>query len=816
MEESGASDRADVLLSSFKSDTRSMIKLMRKFTEAGKAYSAAGSELGAALQRAGTESDWATGGREGLGPRVAAFGNTITSLAYTHEEAMRTCSSESTDRIARFLEYEFQKLSESRRRYDTLSTKARTAMEKKLDDPAALRSLVNESVEAGRSLNDSLEEMESKLETRFISMLVESLLALQKANVAGAKLMKNLDLSGLAGSLEHRAMELGVAADHEGVLKRKVGSFWKAVFVAVVDGHIEWISHDGTERKLTSGMRSKGGSEEMSGSVDLRLATVKEVLSDETATMFEVWNPGHKDPILFRADSAEGRVKWLSAIRDIISNQLSLTTIEKGGASTGSSVPAGSRGTAGDGGDGDSGSGAGMADSQHRAAGDGSAGVGGVGAGGVSASDAGDRGGVSSAGSHLGAYDNAKIARLTSALYAVDGNKCCADCSSRDPVWVSINLGILVCIDCSGVHRQLGTHITKVRSLELDRWDVELILFMCHAGNAMVNGLFEAGVVFSHLQIPKPKARSSREDKARFIEAKYKDRSFIQKTKLDQTNLDAKLAAAIEANSAASRLSEMLLLVAWGANVNAPLAAHRGQTVLHRAASLGSLVSVELLMQNGGDVTFTDDDGNTPMHAAVAYDNYMVLQQMLARAGKAAKLDVTNAAGETVLQLATARQCSECVRVLNGELIPMPLLVADEQLGDERSESLLYVMQVAVRERLRYLEAEVVPRLRALAGSGADGAASVVPMLHSMAPEFDRATTWLGDSRPTGTGLDAAAGVDEVTAALDDVDALIGSLNGAAADAANVLQMQAIFECVHSLVVLTGEPPKSPAAFEEE
>jgi hypothetical protein len=726
---------------------------------------------------------------------------------------MRSCATESTDRIARFLEYEFQKLSESRRRYDTLSTKARTAMEKKLDDPAALRSLVNDSVEAGRSLNTSLEEMESKLETRFISMLVQSLLSLQKANVAGAKLMKNLDLSGLAGSLEHRAMELGVAADHEGVLKRKVGSFWKAVFVAVVDGHIEWISHDGTERKLTSGMRSKGGGEEMSGSVDLRLATVKEVMSDETGTMFEVWNPGHKDPILFRADSSEGRSKWLAAIRDIISNQLSLTTIEKGGAGTGASG-ASSRATGGEGDGGDGGNG-GASDSQHRgAAGEGGA-VGGS-SGPVSSSDAGDRGGGATGGSRLGAYDNAKIARLTSALYAVDGNKCCADCGSRDPVWVSINLGILVCIDCSGVHRQLGTHITKVRSLELDRWDVELILFMCHAGNAMVNGLFEAGVVFSHLQIPKPKGRSSREDKAKFIEAKYKDRSFIQKTKLDQTDLDAKLAAAIEANLAASRLSEMLLLVAWGANVNAPLAAHRGQTVLHRAASLGSVVSVELLMQNGGDVTAADDDGNTPMHVAVAYDNYVVLQQMLARAGKAAKLDVTNAAGETVLQLATARQCSECVRVLSGDLIPMPLLVADEQLGDDRSESLLYVMQVSVRERLRYLETEVLPRLRSQAAAGGDEAASVVPVLHSMAPEFDRATIWLGDSRPTGTGLDAAAGVDEVTAALDDVDALIGSLNGAAADAANVLQMQAIFECVHSLIVLTGEPPKSPAAFGQQ
>ena len=56
------------------------------------------------------------------------------------------------------------------------------------------------------------------------------------------------------------------------------------------------------------------------------------------------------------------------------------------------------------------------------------------------------------------------------ALRQIDGNEKCADCNSLHPDWASINLGILICIECSGIHRKLGSHISRVRSLELDDW----------------------------------------------------------------------------------------------------------------------------------------------------------------------------------------------------------------------------------------------------------------------------------------------------------------------------------------------------------
>ncbi|KAL5491236.1 hypothetical protein EMCRGX_G016484 [Ephydatia muelleri] len=56
----------------------------------------------------------------------------------------------------------------------------------------------------------------------------------------------------------------------------------------------------------------------------------------------------------------------------------------------------------------------------------------------------------------------------------VPGNDKCADCSSSRPNWASINLGIMVCIKCSGTHRSLGVHISKVRSVTLDDWEPEV------------------------------------------------------------------------------------------------------------------------------------------------------------------------------------------------------------------------------------------------------------------------------------------------------------------------------------------------------
>ncbi|GAA5923076.1 ADP-ribosylation factor GTPase-activating family protein [Sporobolomyces koalae] len=72
------------------------------------------------------------------------------------------------------------------------------------------------------------------------------------------------------------------------------------------------------------------------------------------------------------------------------------------------------------------------------------------------------------------------------------GNGKCADCRASEPKWASWSLGIVLCIRCSGLHRSLGTHISKVRSIELDDWSDEQIAAMVSVGNARSNAFFEA------------------------------------------------------------------------------------------------------------------------------------------------------------------------------------------------------------------------------------------------------------------------------------------------------------------------------------
>ena len=68
----------------------------------------------------------------------------------------------------------------------------------------------------------------------------------------------------------------------------------------------------------------------------------------------------------------------------------------------------------------------------------------------------------------------------------------CADCNAPDPDWVSINLGICICINCSGVHRSLGSHISKIRSMRLDVFDQDLISVVNLVGNTRARKIWES------------------------------------------------------------------------------------------------------------------------------------------------------------------------------------------------------------------------------------------------------------------------------------------------------------------------------------
>lgn len=109
---------------------------------------------------------------------------------------------------------------------------------------------------------------------------------------------------------------------------------------------------------------------------------------------------------------------------------------------------------------------------------------------------------------------------------AESSNKVCADCGSEIKVdWVSINLGIVICIECSGIHRSLGTHITKVRSLTLDvtSFTPDIVEILLKIGNRNSNAIWEARLD----PALKPGPMSTREQRLHFITSKYADRAFI-------------------------------------------------------------------------------------------------------------------------------------------------------------------------------------------------------------------------------------------------------------------------------------------------
>lgn len=68
----------------------------------------------------------------------------------------------------------------------------------------------------------------------------------------------------------------------------------------------------------------------------------------------------------------------------------------------------------------------------------------------------------------------------------------CVPPTAADPDWASLNLGALICIECSGIHRNLGTHLSRVRSLDLDEWPLELLKVMTAIGNELANSVWEA------------------------------------------------------------------------------------------------------------------------------------------------------------------------------------------------------------------------------------------------------------------------------------------------------------------------------------
>ncbi|KAI8393278.1 uncharacterized protein BYT42DRAFT_550514 [Radiomyces spectabilis] len=125
---------------------------------------------------------------------------------------------------------------------------------------------------------------------------------------------------------------------------------------------------------------------------------------------------------------------------------------------------------------------------------------------------------------------NEKNAAVLKSLLQRPGNKYCVDCKRKDPRWASWNLGIFMCIRCSGIHRSLGTHISKVKSVDLDTWIPDQVENMVKWGNERANKYWEANL--------KDK-RPSEHNMEMWIRAKYEQKRWAMKGPIpDPSTLD--------------------------------------------------------------------------------------------------------------------------------------------------------------------------------------------------------------------------------------------------------------------------------------
>lgn len=273
---------------------------------------------------------------------------------------------------------------------------------------------------------------------------------------------------------------------------------------------------------------------------------------------------------------------------------------------------------------------------------------------------------------------NASLLELQEAIIRyiqrLPGNDRCCDCNSQnDATWLSTNFGIIVCIECSGIHRDMGVHISRIQSLTLDNLCTSQLLLARFMTNQAFNEVMEATLNYGIKLDPS----STMEARYEYIRAKYVDKRFVLRTCEDERDLLCELEHACNNKD----LQQLLQVFAENVDLSAVLpTSDYGETALHLVVARemnDSLPLVDFLVQNmpsqGIDkvtaIPFnsTEHSGSNSALHLCAMHNKTECMKLLLRTG--ANQDIRNSDGKTPMDIAQEMQHHTCIDLVRITLI---------------------------------------------------------------------------------------------------------------------------------------------------
>ncbi|CAN9511980.1 unnamed protein product [Ophioblennius macclurei] len=249
---------------------------------------------------------------------------------------------------------------------------------------------------------------------------------------------------------------------------------------------------------------------------------------------------------------------------------------------------------------------------------------------------------------------------ITDDVRRMPGNNNCCDCGAPDPGWLSTNLGILTCIECSGIHREMGVHVSRIQSLSLDSLGTSDLLLARNVGNSGFNEILEANLLSPSL---KPSQHSHMAERKDFILSKYQDVHFVRRGH----NSASALRLGLQEATKSCDIYSLIQLYAQRTELSQPLHAQiqeKGETALHLAVLLAdrtSLHILDFLAQNCSNVDAQTSAGNTALHYSCLHNKSDCVKLLLrARANP----HIKNELGETALDVSRKLKHGLCEKLL--------------------------------------------------------------------------------------------------------------------------------------------------------